>query len=69
VTRSLFVSARGTIGNTFAEWPGVARMDQYLRGASVTAGLLTRIGPASLTIGSRRLASWPRVALDVGHRF
>jgi hypothetical protein len=69
VTQSLFVSARGTIGNTFAEWPGVASLDQYLRGVSVTAGLLTRIGPASLTVGTQRLGTWPRLALDVGRRF
>jgi hypothetical protein len=68
VTRPLFLSTQGAIGNMCSESPGVARWDQYLKRASVTVGVLARIVPTSIALGVQRLATWPRVALDVAHQ-
>lgn len=67
--RSTYVILRGTAGNTFDAWPGVTSLRDYLIGASAALGVLTPIGPATLTLGGRRLDAWPLATVEVGFRF
>lgn len=69
LTRSVFLTATGTAGKAFDQWPAGVRLSRYRGSASVSLGYATPIGPASLTVASGRLGERPRVGAEIGFRF
>ncbi len=64
-----FLTVRGTVGNTFERWPTRLTASAYLGGASIGFGVLTPLGPATVTVAGRSFDTRPRVAAEFGYRF
>ena len=63
----LFVRLVGNAG-TAGEF-GLSSLLFFRVGAGLTLGALTRVGPASVTLSSSDLASWPEISVSLGHPF
>lgn len=66
---STFLTLRGSLGNTFDAWPGLSLAGDHIFAGSATLGVLTPVGPASLTLGGRRLNRWPLMSVAFGFQF
>lgn len=64
-----FITVRGTVGNTFDRWPRRVSTADYLGSVSVAVGIVTPLGPASLTVAGRSFDRRPRLAGEFGFRF
>ena len=63
----VFVELAANVGAAGDDW--TLDMEELHYGAGLTAGLLTLVGPVSITLAGDGLEDWPQIGFSLGYTF